>query len=48
MIGFDIFASVSFSIAGSLALYMAVQFILFMMSTFSTIDESETLRPARR
>lgn len=48
MIGFDVFAVASFAISGSLALYMVIQFIGFLMSTFDTIDESENLRPARR
>ncbi len=48
MISFNVFASVSFAITGSLALYMAIQFILFMMSTFDTVDEGDLVRPARR
>ncbi len=44
---FEVFQAVSFSIAGSLALYMVVQFITFLMSTFDTIDD-EIDRPARR
>lgn len=48
MIGFDVFASVSFAISGSLALYMVLQFIEFLIITFKNIAENDTFRPARR
>lgn len=48
LIHFAVFQAVTFSITGSLALYMALQFIGYCISTFDTIDEGDTLRPARR
>ena len=48
MIQFDVFAAATFSISGSLALYMVLQFIGFCMSTFDKVDDGETLRPVRR
>lgn len=48
MINFEVFASVSLAISGSLAIYMVIQFVLFVMSTFNSIDKEEDLRPARR
>lgn len=39
MIDFSVFQVASFAISGSLALYMVLQFIGFLMSTFNNIDD---------
>jgi hypothetical protein len=47
MIAFDAFQAVSLAIVASLFIYLVIQFILFLMTTFENIDEGDTLRPVR-
>lgn len=47
MIDFSVFASLSFAISGSLALYMVLQFVGWFISMFDSA-EGFVFRPARR